>query len=505
MKTSTIRKYALLSICLFLSCGFKAQDVKLTLTITQGSLSYYLGDQIDTVTDLTLIGEINGWDVNTIRNMSSLTKLDMANIDIKAGGFFYLGRYIFIEDDKIPASMFFSMSNLTSVILPTNIIDIGNQAFQDCSGLTSISIPTGVSAIDTLVFANCSGLKTFVVPNHITAINSRAFWGCTGLTSVTIPASVSSVGKSAFAICTGLKEFIVSESNPIVSSVDGVLFSKDKTKLIAYPNAKSSIYTVPVITKSIDEYAFESCSGLGSVVIGDNVTSLGDGVFYNCTGLSYVTIGNSVTSIKTNTFYNCNNLTSVVIPNSVTSIGWDAFGYCSKLSSLDLGNGITSIDIYAFTYCTALSYVILPASLKSIAGWAFSYCTGLNNIYSKAVAPPSITSTTFNNVDKNVCNLFVPIGSYSSYKSATGWSDFKYINEIGTSIPQLNVGDIKVYAEQDAIIVNGASLGNVISVYDTAGALVQSIKVTDDITRIYVPKNRIYMVRVTSKTFKVAL
>ncbi len=80
--------------------------------------------------------------------------------------------------------------------------------------------------------------------------------------------------------------------------------------------------------KSIGEYAFNHCSSLTSVTIGNSVTSIGLNAFSNCTGLTSVTIGNAVTSIGDVAFYRCTGLTSVMIPNSVTSIGDYAFIYC---------------------------------------------------------------------------------------------------------------------------------------------------------------------------------
>lgn len=503
MKTTTLCKYTLLLFCLSQSWGLQAQEVKLTLNITAGSLGYYLGDQKNLVTDLTLTGSIQGFDINVIREMEKLTKLNIAGVNIVPGGFFYLGREIYIIKDQIPRGMFFGLGNLTSVILPNSITAIENQAFQDCSSLTSITIPSGVSVIDTLTFSNCTKLTTFTIPNSVTKIQDYAFWGCTALTSMTIPSTVTTFGNSVFSLCSGLTQINVAATNPILSSVDGVLFNKAQTKLIAYPNSKSSVYTIPSTVTSIDNYAFESCTGLGSVTIGNNVTSLGEGAFYNCTGLTSLSIGTGLTSIGTNAFYNCYSLGTIVIPNNVKFLGLDAFGYCSGLTNLDMGTGITSIDIYAFTYCTSLTSLIIPRSVTSIGGWAFSYCTGLTNIHCKALTPPSITSTTFTSVDKNVCKLYVPIGTSSKYRSATGWSSFSSINEEGTSIQENSI-DIKVYASQGVITIENATPEDVIFVYDVMGSLVETVQGTNNIITIYVQRNHIYIVKIAGKTFKVA-
>ena len=99
---------------------------------------------------------------------------------------------------------------------------------------------------------------------------------------------------------------------------------------------------------SIGSYAFNYCSGLTSVTIGNSVTSIGTQAFEGCSGLTSVTIGNSVTSIGDCAFADCYGLTSVTIPNSVTSIGGAAFYGCSGLIFVNIGNSVTSIGAYAF-------------------------------------------------------------------------------------------------------------------------------------------------------------
>ncbi|WP_305156022.1 leucine-rich repeat domain-containing protein, partial [uncultured Duncaniella sp.] len=131
----------------------------------------------------------------------------------------------------------------------------------------------------------------------VTLIGEDALYGCSGLTSVTIPNSVTSIGKMAFWNCSSLKEINVDAENQEYSSVSGILYSKDKTRLITCPGGKK-----------------------GEIVIPNSVTSIGTSAFDGCSGLTSVTIPNSVTSIGNYAFKGCSRLTSVTIPNSVTSI-----------------------------------------------------------------------------------------------------------------------------------------------------------------------------------------
>ena len=172
---------------------------------------------------------------------------------------------------------------------------------------------------------------------------------------------------------------------------------------------------------SIGNEAFDGCSGLTSVTIGNSVTSIGKGAFCQCSGLTSVTIGNSVTSIGNFAFYKCSGLTSVTIPNSVTSIGNKAFCECSGLTSVTIPNSVTSIGDYAFLGCSGLTSIkvdsgnsvydsrgncnaiiktatntlisgckntIIPNSVTSIGDMAFDGCRGLTSVN----IPNSVTS-----------------------------------------------------------------------------------------------------------------
>lgn len=506
MKSRSFAKCVLAVICLLQGLGLKAQDVQLTLTVQAWNLEYLLGNQKDVVTDLTLKGAINAYDISILRSMAKLTKLNLAEVNLVAGGSFYVNQSISVVNNQIPEYMFFNLSNLTSVVLPNSATLIGDQAFQECTGLTSVTIGSNITSIGFFTFANCSGLKSILLPNSLVSIGNQAFWGCSGLTTITIPPNVTSIGVGAFSICTALKEINVSDTNNTFSSQDGVLFNKSKSVLLVYPNSKASFYTVPASVTTINDYAFDSCPGLASVSMGDNVSYIGEGAFYNCSGLMSASVSNNLTAIGKYVFYNCNGLNSVIIPPKVTSIGWNSFGHCTGLTSLDLGSKITSIDLYAFTYCTGLTSVTVPATVTSIGDWAFSYCTGLTGFHSKALTPPTATSYTFYGIDKTTCKLYVPIGKTASYKSATGWSTFKsFIEEYGTGINETNISEIKVYSEFDAIVVEGSNPGDRIFVYNEAGALLQSVSVISNLTRIQLPVNHIYIIKIAGKAVKIAL
>ena len=276
---------------------------------------------------------------------------------------------------------FCNCTSLTSITIPNSVTSICYSAFYGCTSLTSITIPDSVTSIGGSAFSGCTSLTNITIPNSVTSIGNNAFRGCTSLTNVTIPDSVTSIGEYAFCNCTSLTLIDVSKNNKKYISIDGVLFDKDKTKLIQYPaGSNRTIYSIPNSVISIGSDAFVGCTSLTSVTIPDSVTSIGSGAFRSCTSLTSVKIPNSVTSIGNYTFSGCTSLTSITISDSVKSIGWNAFSGCTSLTSVTIPNSVTSIDNNAFRGCTNLTIVTIPNSVTSIGGYAFSKCTNLTSI-----------------------------------------------------------------------------------------------------------------------------
>lgn len=199
---------------------------------------------------------------------------------------------------------FYGCTGLTDIIIPNGVTEINAGTFYYCTGLTSISIPNGVTSIYGSAFSNCFQLESVTIPNTVTMINWYAFANCMKLTSVVIPNSVTEIDYDIFSGCSGLKEIIVDENNKNYKSVDGVLFNKDMTEIISYPDGKQGEYSIPTGVVSIQEQAFNDCIELTGITIPDSVKEIG---FYS--------------------FSNCTKLTSITIPDSVKKIEKAAFGY----------------------------------------------------------------------------------------------------------------------------------------------------------------------------------
>ena len=261
------------------------------------------------ITNLKIIGEINGTDLSMIREMAGsnntdgkLSVLDLSEAKIvKGGDSYYKGYYTY--NDVIGSSAFEDCSGLTSLTLPAGITEIGRCAFDGCRGLTSLTLPAGITEIGYRAFYGCWGLTSLNLPAGITEIGEGAFSYCSGLTSLTLPAGITSIDRNAFDGCSGLTSL-----------------------------------NLPAGITRIGDFAFIGCSGLTSLNLPAGITWIGDGVFKGCSGLTSLNLPAGITSIDYNAFSGCSGLTSLNLPAGITKIGWNAFSGCS---------GLTSIYVYA--------------------------------------------------------------------------------------------------------------------------------------------------------------
>ncbi|MBR2476335.1 MAG: leucine-rich repeat domain-containing protein, partial [Bacteroidaceae bacterium] len=214
-----MKKLNLLLLVLFSAISLNINAYDFEAVNSDGTTIYY---EILSETDLTV----------EVTYRSSYANYDSGDINIPSS-VSYNGEIYSVT--SIGMSAFSNCSGLTSITIPNSVTSIGEEAFYGCTGLTSITIGDSVTSIEDDAFRNCSGLTSITIPNSVTSIGNSAFYNCSGLTSITIPNSVTSIGNSAFNSCSKLTEINVDLENSNFSSIDGVLFNKDKTELIKFP------------------------------------------------------------------------------------------------------------------------------------------------------------------------------------------------------------------------------------------------------------------------------
>ena len=426
------------------------------------------------ITNLKIVGKINGTDLKFIREMAGcdfngektdgkLSILDLSEAKIVAGGDAYTSYYgynMYTYNDELGYRAFYGCSGLTSLTIPSSVTSIGEGAFYGCSGLTSLTIPSSVTEIGELAFYGCSGLTSLTIPSGVTSIGYDAFYGCSGLTSLTIPSGVTSIDGGTFQDCSGLTSLTIPSSvtsignwafdgcsgltsltipSGVTSIGEGAFYGCSGLTSLTIPSGVTSIgnqtfqgcsgltsLTIPSGVTSIGDWAFNGCSGLTSLTIPSSVTSISGGTFQDCSGLTSLTIPSSVTSIGYRAFKGCSGLTSMIIPSGVTSISDDAFYGCSGLTSLTIPSGVTSIGSEAFKGCNGLTSLTLPSGVTSIGNYAFVGCSGLTSIYVYTKNLPELGFNVFFGCDAKNCTVYVPKGTYDAYKS----SEFGYFEKI---------------------------------------------------------------------------
>ena len=152
-------------------------------------------------------------------------------------------------------------------------------------------------------------LKGVIIPDSIIEIGIGAFEDCDSLVEINISANVTKIDNFAFRFCDNLVTINIDENNPNYTSIDGVLFTKDVTKLIQYPSGKSEKY----------------------YMVPEGVTEVGATAFSFCDTIEHIELPSGLKILRTLAFYRLTNLKSITIPASVENIEAQAFSSVSSL------------------------------------------------------------------------------------------------------------------------------------------------------------------------------
>ena len=420
--------------------------VPITVNVkTAGTLSKIIsGSKKYKITDLTVMGKLNGTDIVFLREMAgcdyngastggSLKNINLYDASIVTGGRSYFhegGMFGYgsdhgatTSDDAIGMFMFYGCRSLESIVVPKTVNVIADYAFQKCNLLRSISFSNAINYISKQAFDTSNPLTTIkiegisqwiekysqvgvniprnnahllsgdgeivnlVIPSTIKSIEDETFKGFSYLQTVTIPRNVSAIGKNAFEGCNSLAKVYIED----LCAWSQISFGNKYANPLFY--AKHLFY-------DNDEEVVELSS--------ENLT----------------------TAINSNAFVNCEGLKNVELPANIKSIGSSAFEGCN----------LTNVDI------------------THIGSSAFAKNEKLKAVYVSWETPLSISSDVFSGINKQECILFVPKGTYQSYWLSTWGDNFDNIEEYDvTGIDSMLT--LEKNKENSRYSVNGIRLG----------------------------------------------
>lgn len=289
-----------------------------------------------------------------------------------------------------------------------------------------------VVALGYEAFYGCN-LTGITIPSSVTQLKGRCFFLANLPSSFVIPASITSIEEQALTILN-LSSFTIDENNPVYTTINGILFSKDTSTLVACPVMKSGLITLPLNTRHITPFAFCGCKNMTSIMLPEGLSTIGGWAFMACINLINIHIPSSVTHIGTQPFAYCYVLNSlsiaqdnshyymdgmmiynmtgdslisahkssdtlflpntlryvsgfagnedvkyVKIPEGVLTLGDQTFN-SSSLKRIDLPGYLHFIDEWAFYYCESLQHVTMPATLDTMGKGCFEGCSKLTSI-----------------------------------------------------------------------------------------------------------------------------
>lgn len=400
-------------------------------------------------------------------------------------------------------SAFSGCRKLLNVQLPESLRSIGESAFDDCTRLTLINIPSDVLIIKQWTFSGCDSLSNIELPSSLKSIAEYAFFDCDGLTEIDIPASVTSIDKKALSACERLNHILVDENNQNYTSIDGVLFSQDRSILICYPAGKMDIsYEIPESVTTIDDYAFYYNGIIEEIVVPSNVAKIGECAFAGCKSLLSIELTEGVQSIGQKAFSECDYLQDVTFPASLVSLGSEPFGMSQKLlniyvneksdtyksidgvlfsadgktliafpsgrngtyeipndtiaigdmafkgnyelKSVKFPEGLITIGDRAFMSCAGISELDFPNTLTTIKDGAFWGCDGLTNV----ILPANVES--FHNGAFSYCENLRNVTFMGESTCIEGYNGF-FLCSSNMTITGIKGSTAEEYAQSEGI------------------------------------------------------
>ncbi|MBR2621935.1 MAG: leucine-rich repeat domain-containing protein [Clostridia bacterium] len=367
-------------------------------------------------------------------------------------------------------------SGLRHVIIPGELIEINDQAFQRCQSLLSVTIEEGVKSIGEKAFSNCASLTTVILPDSVTDIGEWMFSDCSSLKCVLLSGSLKTIPVNAFIRCYSLENISIP---PSVTKIDSQAFKEcnslvevnlpEKLTTIgvgAFENCGLTKIKIPNSVKQINLGAFKGCDNLVLMFNDDNPNfQVKDGIVYNKDMTSFVYIplwitsveipktitdvsytfanhpnlqtvtfeqGGKLTKIGSQAFEGCEKLVQITLPDNITTIGYAAFSRCISLKKIKIPTSVTMIEPSAFNSCEKLAKIDIPTNITTIYSSTFSYCRSLTDI----ILPENLKHIQLNAFwHSGVTNLSIPAGVQTIEERAFEGCDNLYFITNNSNLP----------------------------------------------------------------------
>ncbi len=441
-----------------------------TYTVANGTAAITAAEPDPTASEtamaeLLVPAKLDGWPVTAIGSYAFASNESIRTLILQA------------PLSEIGTYAFNGCSALTSARFPDTLQKIGDHAFGNCSSLEALSLPEGLTHIGLSAFAKCTALPAITFPDSLIEIGANILQGNDKITRLHLPAQVK-IGVTdnaapAFADMPALQAITVDPANPQLCAVDGVLYTKDKQVLLAYPNDKpGAAFTIPASVKRIGQSAIAS-RHLISLILNSGLEEIDNYAFNACTKLTSIHIPASVTYIRPNAFgapalteitvadssrdyrsvdgilYN-KDMTELLrypaakpgsaftIPDGVTTIISSAFCGTAQLQSLSMSDSVRKIDPYALSEMPSLTSLRLSDSITYLSDRALAANDRITT-YTMPKQLTAIEKTALQSCPRLTCIQFQ--GNAISYnwsiiislqnkdcvltypRYATGWSD----------------------------------------------------------------------------------